>query len=93
MYICLKKIVTCLLKVHLQYRKNGSYQRIWPWIYETKLQNGFTVWGYTGGTPGFGTFVGGTLGVKHTLAVNINYMEDAIKDDIFNNMMIAEFGR
>jgi len=39
-------------------------------IYETKLPNGVSIWGHSGGIPGFSTFAGGTLGGKHTLAVN-----------------------
>ncbi|OOQ93185.1 serine hydrolase domain-containing protein [Bacillus cereus] len=61
-------------------------------IYETKLPNGVSVWGHTGGIPGFGTLVGGTLGGKHTLAVNINYMGGANIVDSFNNILLAEFG-
>lgn len=39
-------------------------------IYETKLPNGVSIWGHTGGIPGSSTLAGGTLGGKHTLAIN-----------------------
>ncbi|MEB9613513.1 hypothetical protein P4J23_26360, partial [Bacillus cereus] len=41
-------------------------------IYETKLPNGVSIWGHAGASPGFSTFAGGTLGGKHTLAINLN---------------------
>ncbi|WP_018783619.1 serine hydrolase domain-containing protein [Bacillus sp. 95MFCvi2.1] len=46
-------------------------------IYETKLPNGVSIWGHSGGIPGFSTFAGGTLGGKHTLAVNLNSLGKA----------------
>ncbi|MBD5799608.1 D-alanyl-D-alanine carboxypeptidase, partial [Bacillus pseudomycoides] len=50
-------------------------------IYETKLPNGVSIWGHSGGIPGFSTFAGGTLGGKHTLAVNLNSLGKADNPD------------
>ncbi|MDR4189697.1 D-alanyl-D-alanine carboxypeptidase [Bacillus pseudomycoides] len=58
-------------------------------IYETKLPNGVSIWGHTGSIPGFVTLVGGTLGGKHTLAVNLNSMGKAN----FKNILLAEFSK
>ncbi|MDC2866290.1 serine hydrolase domain-containing protein [Bacillus sp. BP-3] len=58
-------------------------------IYETKLPNGVSIWGHTGSIPGFITLVGGTLGGKHTLAVNLNSMGKAN----FKNILLAEFSK
>jgi len=58
-------------------------------IYETKLPNGVSIWGHTGSIPGFVTLVGGTLGGKHTLAVNMNSMGKAN----FKNILLAEFSK
>ncbi|MDR4151645.1 beta-lactamase family protein, partial [Bacillus thuringiensis] len=41
-------------------------------ILEIKLPNGVLVWGHRRAVPGFSTFVGGTLGGKHILAINSN---------------------
>ncbi|MGE7875428.1 serine hydrolase domain-containing protein [Bacillus paramycoides] len=62
-------------------------------IYETKLPNGVSIWGHTGGIPGFCTFAGGTLGGKHTLAVNLNSMGKANSPDPFKNILLAEFSK
>ncbi|MEI3895394.1 MULTISPECIES: serine hydrolase domain-containing protein [unclassified Bacillus (in: firmicutes)] len=59
-------------------------------IYETKLPNGVSVWGHRGGVPGFTTFAGGTLGSKHTLAVNLNSFK-ADSPDPFKSILLAEF--
>ncbi|MGG2091541.1 serine hydrolase domain-containing protein [Bacillus sp. S13(2024)] len=60
-------------------------------IYETKLPNGVSIWGHGGGIPGFITFAGGTLGGKHTLAVNSNCLGKADNPDPFKNILLAEF--
>ncbi|PFZ50035.1 serine hydrolase domain-containing protein [Bacillus wiedmannii] len=61
-------------------------------IYETKLPNGFSIWGHGGSIPGFVTFAGGTLGGKHTLAVNLNSL-NADSPDPFKNILLAEFSK
>ncbi|AJI08973.1 MULTISPECIES: serine hydrolase domain-containing protein [Bacillus] len=61
-------------------------------IYETKLPNGVSIWGHSGGIPGFSTFAGGTLGGKHTVAVNLNNLK-ADSPDPFKNILLAEFGK
>ncbi|MEF7633347.1 serine hydrolase domain-containing protein [Bacillus thuringiensis] len=61
-------------------------------IYETKLPNGDSVWGHRGGVPGFTTFAGGTLGGKHTLAVNLNSFK-ADSPDPFKSILLAEFSK
>ncbi|MGH1141592.1 serine hydrolase domain-containing protein [Bacillus pseudomycoides] len=62
-------------------------------IYETKLPNGVSIWGHGGSIPGFLTFVGGTLGGKHTLAVNLNSMGKANSPAPFKNILLAEFSK
>ncbi|WP_459500550.1 serine hydrolase domain-containing protein [Bacillus sp. C1] len=62
-------------------------------IYETKLPNGVSIWGHGGGIPGFATFVGGTLGGKHTLAANLNSLEKANSSNPFQNILLAEFSK
>ncbi|PDY96357.1 serine hydrolase domain-containing protein [Bacillus thuringiensis] len=62
-------------------------------IYETKLPNGVSIWGHSGGIPGFSTFAGGTLGGKHTLAVNFNSLGKADNTDPFKNILLAEFSK
>ncbi|PEA80855.1 D-alanyl-D-alanine carboxypeptidase [Bacillus pseudomycoides] len=62
-------------------------------IYETKLPNGVSIWGHSGGIPGFSTFAGGTLGGKHTLAVNLNSLGKAENPDPFKNILLAEFSK
>ncbi|OPE63813.1 serine hydrolase, partial [Bacillus anthracis] len=59
-------------------------------ILEIKLPNGISVWGHRGGVPGFSTFVGGTLGGKHTLAVNLNSFNFS-NPDPFKSILLAEF--
>ncbi|PEA29848.1 D-alanyl-D-alanine carboxypeptidase [Bacillus toyonensis] len=61
-------------------------------IYETKLPNSVSIWGHSGGIPGFSTFAGGTLGGKHTLAVNLNNLK-ADSPDPFKNILLAEFSK
>ncbi|PRT25763.1 D-alanyl-D-alanine carboxypeptidase [Bacillus wiedmannii] len=61
-------------------------------IYETKLPNGVSIWGHGGSIPGFVTFAGGTLGGKHTLAVNLNSL-NAESPDPFKNILLAEFSK
>ncbi|PEL01297.1 D-alanyl-D-alanine carboxypeptidase, partial [Bacillus toyonensis] len=61
-------------------------------IYETKLPNGVSIWGHGGSIPGFVTFAGGTLGGKHTLAVNLNSLK-ADSPDPFKNILLAEFSK
>ncbi|MCI0768351.1 D-alanyl-D-alanine carboxypeptidase, partial [Bacillus sp. TL12] len=46
----------------------------------------------TGGNPGFSTFAGGTIGGKHTLAVNLNSIK-AYSPDLFKNILLAEFSK
>ncbi|CAI8812278.1 D-alanyl-D-alanine carboxypeptidase [Brevibacillus sp. IT-7CA2] len=58
-------------------------------IYETKLPNGVSIWGHTGSIPGFITLVGGTLGGKHMLTVNLNSMGKAN----FKNILLTEFSK
>lgn len=60
-------------------------------IYETKLPNGASVWGHTGGIPGFTTFAGGVMGGKHTLAVSTNSLGVIDIGTQFNKMMQIEF--
>ncbi|EEL67374.1 serine hydrolase domain-containing protein [Bacillus mycoides] len=62
-------------------------------IYETRLPNGVSIWGHSGGIPGFSTFAGGTLGGKHTLAVNFNSLGKADNPDPFKNILLAEFNK
>ncbi|PEY43450.1 D-alanyl-D-alanine carboxypeptidase [Bacillus cereus] len=62
-------------------------------IYEIKLPNGVSIWGHTGGVPGFSTLAGGTLGGKHTLAVNLNSSVRANSPDPFKNILLAEFSK
>ncbi|MFC9446596.1 serine hydrolase domain-containing protein [Bacillus cereus] len=62
-------------------------------IYETKLPNGVSIWGHSGGIPGFSTFAGGTPGGKHTLAVNFNSSGKADNPDPFKNILLAEFSK
>ncbi|TXR99240.1 D-alanyl-D-alanine carboxypeptidase [Bacillus sp. SH7-1] len=59
-------------------------------IVEFKLPNGVTVWGHRGSVLGFSTFVGGTLGGKHTLAVNLNSFNFS-NPDPFKSILLAEF--
>ncbi|MDA2434948.1 serine hydrolase [Bacillus cereus] len=61
-------------------------------IYETKLPNGDSVWGHQGKVLGFTTFAGGTLGGKHTLAVNLNSLK-ADRPDPFKSILLAEFSK
>lgn len=61
-------------------------------IYETKLPNGVSIWGHQGKVLGFTTFAGGTLGGKHTLAVNLNSLKADIPDP-FKNILLAEFSK
>ncbi|PWN13292.1 D-alanyl-D-alanine carboxypeptidase [Bacillus thuringiensis] len=61
-------------------------------IYETKLPNSDSVWGHRGVVPGFTTFAGGTLGGKHTLAVNLNSFK-ADSPDPFKSILLAEFSK
>ncbi|MGG3798634.1 serine hydrolase domain-containing protein [Metabacillus fastidiosus] len=62
-------------------------------IYEIKLPNGVSIWGHTGGIPGFSTFAGGTIGGKHTLTVNLNGSGTANTPDPFKNILLAEFSK
>ncbi|KPU50956.1 serine hydrolase domain-containing protein [Bacillus wiedmannii] len=63
-------------------------------IYETKLQNGTSIWGHSGGVPGFSTFAGGTLGGKHILAINLNGHKTSYSNsDPFKNILLAEFSK
>ncbi|MBX0351935.1 serine hydrolase domain-containing protein [Bacillus toyonensis] len=59
-------------------------------IVEIKLPNGVSVWGHRGSVLGFSTFVGGTLGGKHTLAVNLNSFNFS-NPDPFKSILLAEF--
>ncbi|ENQ3112664.1 beta-lactamase family protein [Bacillus cereus] len=61
-------------------------------IYETKLPNGVSIWGHAGASPGFSTFAGGTLGGKHTLAINLNGHKTS-RSNPFKNILLAEFGK
>ncbi|TKH51061.1 D-alanyl-D-alanine carboxypeptidase, partial [Bacillus cereus] len=45
-----------------------------------------------GGIPGFRTLVGGTLGGKHIMTININYMGGSHILDSFDYMLFTEFG-
>ncbi|MFC8563550.1 serine hydrolase domain-containing protein [Peribacillus frigoritolerans] len=62
-------------------------------IYETKLPNHVSIWGHAGGVPGFSTFAGGTLGGKHTLAINLNGHKANGGSDPFKNILLAEFSK
>ena len=61
-------------------------------IFKMKLSNGESIWGHGGTIPGFLTFAGGTLGGKHTLAVNLNSIK-ADSPDPFKNILLAEFSK
>ncbi|TVX94143.1 serine hydrolase domain-containing protein [Paenibacillus agilis] len=39
-------------------------------ISERKTANGVSIWGHTGGTPGYISFAGGTVGGKHVITYN-----------------------
>jgi D-alanyl-D-alanine carboxypeptidase len=60
-------------------------------IYETKLPNGVSIWGHTGGILGFTTLAGGTLGGKHTLVISLNSLGRDNSPDPFKNILVAEF--
>ncbi|MDG4850149.1 serine hydrolase domain-containing protein [Peribacillus frigoritolerans] len=62
-------------------------------IYETKLPSHVSIWGHGGGVPGFSTFAGGTLGGKHTLAINLNGHKSNGGSDPFKNILLAEFSK
>ncbi|MGR2744120.1 serine hydrolase domain-containing protein [Bacillus sp. N6] len=61
-------------------------------IFKMKLSNGESIWGHGGTIPGFLTFAGGTLGGKHTLAINLNSLK-ADTPDPFKNILLAEFSK
>ncbi|HDR7447520.1 TPA: beta-lactamase family protein [Bacillus toyonensis] len=61
-------------------------------IFKMKLSNGVSIWGHGGSIPGFLTFAGGTLGGKHTLAINLNSLK-ADSPDPFKNILLAEFSK
>ncbi|MGF1437980.1 serine hydrolase domain-containing protein [Bacillus thuringiensis] len=61
-------------------------------IFKMKLANGESIWGHGGTIPGFLTFAGGTLGGKHTLAVNLNSLI-ADSPHPFKNILLAEFSK
>ncbi|MCQ6333895.1 MULTISPECIES: serine hydrolase domain-containing protein [Bacillus cereus group] len=61
-------------------------------IFKMKLSNGESIWGHGGTIPGFLTFAGGTLGGKHTLAVNLNSLI-ADSPPPFKNILLAEFSK
>ncbi|EOO28575.1 D-alanyl-D-alanine carboxypeptidase [Bacillus cereus BAG1X2-3] len=61
-------------------------------IFKMKLSNGESIWGHGGTIPGFLTFAGGTLGGKHTLAVNLNSLK-ADTPHPFKNILLAEFSK
>ncbi|KMP95644.1 serine hydrolase domain-containing protein [Bacillus cereus] len=61
-------------------------------IFKMKLSNGESIWGHGGTFPGFLTFAGGTLGGKHTLAVNLNSLK-ADSPHPFKNILLAEFSK
>ncbi|MFJ8415597.1 serine hydrolase domain-containing protein [Bacillus paramycoides] len=62
-------------------------------IFETKLPNGVSIWGHTGGALGFTTLVGGRLGGKHTLVVNWNSLGRADSPSPYKNILLAEFNK
>jgi len=62
-------------------------------IYESKLPNGVSIWGHSGGIPGFTTFAGGTLKGKHTLAVSLNRLGNTSNSDPFQDILLAEFSK
>ncbi|MGG3495624.1 serine hydrolase domain-containing protein [Peribacillus simplex] len=62
-------------------------------IYETKLPNGVSIWGHTGGILGFSTIAGGTLGGKHTLVVSLNSLGRDNSPNPFKNILLAEFSK
>ncbi|OJE51550.1 D-alanyl-D-alanine carboxypeptidase [Bacillus proteolyticus] len=61
-------------------------------IFKIMLPNGVSIWGHSGGIPGFSTFAGGTLGGRHTLAVNLNILK-ADSPEPFKNILLAEFSK
>jgi len=62
-------------------------------IFEIKLPNGVTIWGHTGGIPGFDTFAGGTHGGRHMLTVNLNSMGRTESPGLFKSILLAEFSK
>ncbi|WP_458352790.1 serine hydrolase domain-containing protein [Peribacillus frigoritolerans] len=60
-------------------------------IFEIKLPKSVSIWGHTGGVLGFSTFAGGTLGGKHTIAVNLNSLNTS--PDPFKNILLSEFSK
>jgi D-alanyl-D-alanine carboxypeptidase len=62
-------------------------------IYEIKLPNDISIWGHTGGIPGFDTFTGGTHGGRHMLTVNLNSMGRAESPGLFKSILLAEFSQ
>lgn len=62
-------------------------------IFETRLPNGVSIWGHTGGALGFTTLVGGKLGGKHTLVVNWNSLGRADSPSPYKNILLAEFSK
>ncbi|PGS77909.1 D-alanyl-D-alanine carboxypeptidase [Bacillus cereus] len=62
-------------------------------IFEIKLPNGVPIWGHTGGIPGFDTFVGGTHGGRHMLAVNLNSRGRTESPGLFKSILLAEFSK
>ncbi|MED0997580.1 serine hydrolase [Bacillus mobilis] len=62
-------------------------------IFETKLPNGVSIWGHTGGALGFTTLVGAKRGGKHTLVVNWNSLGRADSPSPYKNILLAEFSK
>ncbi|WP_413776776.1 serine hydrolase domain-containing protein [Bacillus sp. ZJS3] len=62
-------------------------------IYEIKLPNGISIWGHTGGIPGFDTFAGGTHGGRHMLTVSLNSMGRTESPGLFKSILLAEFSQ
>ncbi len=69
----------------------GAIDRYGLGIFETKLPNGVSVWGHTGGILGFSTFAGGTHSGKHTLVVSLNSLGRDNSPNPFKNILLAEF--
>ncbi|MCY9737612.1 beta-lactamase family protein [Paenibacillus alvei] len=62
-------------------------------IYEiTKRADGESVWGHSGGIPGFGSQSGGTLDGKHVMSANVNILQFAgSKTNPHDEIFRAEF--
>ncbi|WP_028594902.1 serine hydrolase domain-containing protein [Paenibacillus assamensis] len=59
-------------------------------IYETKLSNGTSIWGHSGGIHGFATIAGGLIGGEHVLAMSTNILDQDQNENSANLLEIFE---